>query len=118
MHAGPLPPHGIVFNAVGDADSAGPALAQVAALLADERGPVLNPPAAVAQTGRLANAERLRGIPGVRTARTMLLPRAALVAPDGAALLKQSAEALKNYSTYQYTEVTSGGFPGGMAHHE
>jgi tetratricopeptide (TPR) repeat protein len=89
MHAGPLPPHGIVFNAVGDADSAGPALAQVAALLADERGPVLNPPAAVAQTGRLANAERLRGIPGVRTARTMLLPRAALVAPDGAALLAQ-----------------------------
>jgi tetratricopeptide (TPR) repeat protein len=89
LHTGPLPPHAIVFNAVGDADSAGAALTKVAALLAGERGVVLNPPAAVAQTGRLANAERLRGIPGVRTARTALLPRAALAGPDGAALLAQ-----------------------------
>src|SRR5580658_1346787 len=34
--------------------------------------------------------------------------------PDGVALLKQSADAFKTYNTYQYTEVTSGGFPGGM----
>jgi outer membrane lipoprotein-sorting protein len=58
--------------------------------------------------------------------RAACVPRVALLAavslltlraqqvPDGAALLKRSADAFKNYNTYQYTEVTSGSFPGGM----
>jgi tetratricopeptide (TPR) repeat protein len=75
---GRLPPGGVVFNAIGDADAAGPALARVAALLDDVTAPVINAPAAVAATSRAANAARLGAVPGVRTARTALVPRAEL----------------------------------------
>ena len=46
-------------------------------------------------------------------AMTSLLTLSAQTFPDGAALLQQSANALKTYSTFEYTEVMSGG-PGGM----
>jgi Tfp pilus assembly protein PilF len=75
-----LPPHDIVLNAVGDADSA--ALAGALAVVAGTRAPVLNPPAAVLGTGRCTIAQRLAHIPGVRTAKTVLLPRAQLLTPD------------------------------------
>lgn len=42
-----------------------------------------------------------------------LLTLSAQPFPDGAALLQRSADALKTYSTFQYTEVMSGG-PAGM----
>jgi hypothetical protein len=87
LHDGPLPAHDVVFNAVGDADSAGPALERAAALLAGARGPIVNPPQQVALSGRASNAERLREVPGVRTARTALVARAALAGPDGVAAL-------------------------------
>ncbi len=79
--AAPLPPHRIVFNAIGDADLAAPALAAAQSVLALTTAPVINPPAAVAATGRSDNAQRLSGIPGVVTPRAVTLPRALLAAP-------------------------------------
>ncbi len=47
-----LPPHAVVFNAIGDADAALASLAQVEAFLAQCRRPVLNVPARVQATAR------------------------------------------------------------------
>jgi hypothetical protein len=76
----PLPPHRIVFNAVGDADLAAPALAAAQSVLALTTAPAINPPRAVAATGRSDNAQRLAGIPGAIAPRAETLPRALLEA--------------------------------------
>ena len=83
----PLPPHRIVFNAIGDADLAAPALAAAQSVLALTTAPVINPPAAVAATGRSDIAQRLAGIPGVITPGAVTLPRALLAGPDAATTL-------------------------------
>jgi aromatic-L-amino-acid/L-tryptophan decarboxylase len=85
----PLPPHSLVFNAIGDADRAGGALAAAESVLALTKTPVINAPAAVAATGRSDNAQRLRGIPGVITPRTITLPRVLLESPDAATTLRR-----------------------------
>lgn len=61
----PLPPHRAIVNAIADADRGGAALTLAAAIAARANVPVLNAPAAVALTGRLANAARLAGIDGI-----------------------------------------------------
>ena len=61
----PLPAHDVVFNAVGEADSSAEALKRARALLAQTQRRVLNDPARIAQTGRIAQAERLKGLPDV-----------------------------------------------------
>jgi glutathione synthase/RimK-type ligase-like ATP-grasp enzyme len=71
----PLPPHDLVFNAIGDADLCRPTLEACARLLAKTRQPVLNAPEKILPTGRTQNAERLTHLPGVRTAKTIDLPR-------------------------------------------
>jgi hypothetical protein len=63
----PLPPHDVVFNAIGDADSCALALDRAVTLMERTFAPVINSPAAVMCTGRAANARRLGGIPGVVT---------------------------------------------------
>jgi len=78
----PLPPHRLVVNAIGDADLAGAALEGAAALLAHTDAPVINPPSAVMATGRAAIARRLKAVGGVRTARTEMVDRELLAAPD------------------------------------
>jgi glutamate/tyrosine decarboxylase-like PLP-dependent enzyme len=85
--ATPLPPHRLVFNAIGDADLAAPALAAAQAVLALTSAPVINAPAAVAATGRSDTAQRLAGIPGVVTPGAVTLPRALLAGPDVATTL-------------------------------
>jgi glutamate/tyrosine decarboxylase-like PLP-dependent enzyme/glutathione synthase/RimK-type ligase-like ATP-grasp enzyme len=85
--ATPLPPHRFVFNAIGDADRAGPALSAAQSVVALTAAPVINSPAAVAATGRGDNAQRLCGIPGVITPRTVTLPRGLLEGPDAATTL-------------------------------
>ena len=82
-----LPPHDVVFNAIGDADLCRPALAAAAALLRRSAAAVVNPPRTVALTGRADNAARLGGLPGVIAPRVAAMPRAALEAPDAAAAL-------------------------------
>jgi hypothetical protein len=63
--ARPLPDHAAVFNAIGDADLVRAALEAAEALLARSSAPILNPPRAVAATGRVDNARRMAGLAGV-----------------------------------------------------
>jgi tetratricopeptide (TPR) repeat protein len=73
-----LPPHDLVFNAVGDADLCAQALDDVAAILARTPAPVINPPDRVRPTGRVAIARRLADIEGVRAPRVQRVPRETL----------------------------------------
>lgn len=84
-----LPPHAVVFNAIGDAELCQPALAAATVLLRGGTASVLNPPHAVAVTARANNAARLGRLPGVIVPRCALLPRATLAAADAAAALAQ-----------------------------
>ncbi len=59
----PLPPHQLVFNAIGDVDLAAKALAGAQALLAHTTAPVMNPPAAVLETSRCDVTRRLAACP-------------------------------------------------------
>jgi hypothetical protein len=81
--AQPLPPHAFVFNAIGDADLCSTALERAEAVVARTAAPVINPPARVRMTGRLANAQRLAKVPGVVTAKMSLMTRAALRNSEG-----------------------------------
>jgi glutathione synthase/RimK-type ligase-like ATP-grasp enzyme len=83
----PLPPHDIVFNAIGEADLCGDQLARCAAIVARTSAPVINHPSTVAATGRAANAQRLRRLAGVVTAKTVLFSRLELAASGAQALL-------------------------------
>ena len=80
----PLPPHQVVFNAIGDADLAAPALAAAQSVVALTSAPVINRPSAVLATGRADHA-RLAHLPGVVTPATVTLPRELLSSPEAAA---------------------------------
>ena len=82
-----IPAHQVVFNSIGDADLCMPALEAAKRLTRRTGAPVINRPSRVAKTGRIANAERLRGVPGVVTPRISAVPRGALTGDDGAALI-------------------------------
>ena len=73
-----LPPHDLVFNAVGDADLCAAALDAVQAILGRTDAPVINPPDRVRPTGRAAIAHRLADIEGVRAPKVMLVARETL----------------------------------------
>jgi len=83
----PLPPHALIFNAIGDADLCQPALDAVTQILARSSAPVVNHPSAIAPTGRADNARRLAGLPDVVVPRIVSLPRSALAARDAPAVL-------------------------------
>jgi hypothetical protein len=82
----PLPPHQVVFNAIGDADLAGPALAAARSVIALTTAPVINSPSKVLATGRADHA-RLANLPGVVMPLTVTLPRELLESFDAAATL-------------------------------
>ena len=84
-----LPPHQLVFNAVGEADSSDAAFAGVFAVLGNTKAPVINSPSAVQTTSRCAIAARLAGIPGIVTPKTALLDRSLLLRSDAAARLAE-----------------------------
>ena len=84
----PLPPHSLIFNAIGDADLCPQGLSAALTLSAHSQAALLNPPELVLLTGRLQNAERLRHLPGVITPRCALFPRAALLQATAVALLQ------------------------------
>ncbi len=83
----PLPPHRLVFNAIGDADLCREGLDAADALLAKTAMPVINPPKLVKLTGRLDNAERLGKLPGVVTPKSALLSRTDLMGEAAQELL-------------------------------
>jgi len=72
----PLPPHKLVFNAIGDADTCQSDLKAAEALIQHTTAPVINSPLAVLTTGRTDNADRLGTLPGVVT------PRHAILTPE------------------------------------
>jgi hypothetical protein len=80
----PLPPHDVAFNGIGDADLCGDGLEAARTVLARTGRPVINHPARVLETGRVANVERLRGLPNVIVPRMTRLPRRVLAGPEGA----------------------------------
>jgi tetratricopeptide (TPR) repeat protein len=79
----PLPPHQLIFNAIGDADLCEPALEAAIRLIERTSAPVINDPGAVMKTGRISNAIRLGTVPGVVTPRTIAIARDILAGPDG-----------------------------------
>ena len=76
--AGPLPPHDLVFNAVGDADLAPAALEAAGRVVARTKAPVINPPSRIRPTGRVEIARRLSGLRGVVTPKVVRTTRADL----------------------------------------
>ena len=86
----PLPPHHLVFNAIGDADLAQSSLAAAERILSRTAAPVINLPSAVRQTGRAANAQRFRNIDGVLTPKMEQLSRSALLGKLGKSNLEKS----------------------------
>jgi hypothetical protein len=83
----PLPPHDLVMNAIGDADCCKTSLDAAAVLLRQSRAPLINSPSRVMETGRLANARRFAELPGVRTAKMVVLTRHQLIDCDANSLL-------------------------------
>jgi glutathione synthase/RimK-type ligase-like ATP-grasp enzyme len=74
----PLPPHRLIFNAIGDADLSSHDLSAAAALVATSDAPVINAPTKVLATGRASNAQRLGRIAGVKTSKIALMSKAEL----------------------------------------
>ncbi len=85
--AAALPPHQLIFNAIGDADRCRPALDAAVRLIQNSGAPVINDPNAVLKTGRADNAARLGKLVGVRTPRTLKLTRALLSGAQAATAL-------------------------------
>ncbi len=79
----PLPPHALIFNAIGDADRCAEALQRASDWVRTSQAPVLNAPERVLRTGRLAHARTLADIPGVRLPHMQHLTRDAIATlPD------------------------------------
>jgi Flp pilus assembly protein TadD len=92
-HADPnadLPPHDVVFNAVGDADLCAPALKAAVALMKRTPAPVVNDPRTIFKTGRIDNARRLGRLEDVVAPRTVAMPRKTLQGADAAAVLARA----------------------------
>ncbi len=73
-----LPPHELVFNAIGDADLCAAGLDAAEAVLARTGAPVINPPERIRRTGRARIARDLAGLEGVRAPRIETAPREAV----------------------------------------
>jgi glutathione synthase/RimK-type ligase-like ATP-grasp enzyme len=88
-----LPPHQLIFNAIGDADLCQPALQAATRLISHATVPVINDPRAVMKTGRIDNAMRLREVAGVLTARTTAMRRECLTGANAVAALAEHGHA-------------------------
>jgi hypothetical protein len=85
-----LPPHDLVFNAIGEADIAAPLAARLARFAGRCGAPLLNPPHAIAPTQRDRIAARLAPLPAVCMPPCLRID-AASTPPD--ALLERLAQA-------------------------
>jgi tetratricopeptide (TPR) repeat protein len=81
---GQLPPHDLVFNAVGDADVSGASLLAAERVNALTAAPWVNSIQAVLATGRANNAQHLAQLPGVRSPQIREWSRTALLAASEA----------------------------------
>uniref|UniRef100_E6PGL1 ATP-grasp domain-containing protein n=1 Tax=mine drainage metagenome TaxID=410659 RepID=E6PGL1_9ZZZZ len=82
-----LPKHDVIFNAIGDADAAGNALAIAEKIIARSDAPLVNHPIAVLKTRRDRNAARLRGRPALRVPRIVRCERERLRGAQASASL-------------------------------
>jgi glutathione synthase/RimK-type ligase-like ATP-grasp enzyme/Flp pilus assembly protein TadD len=85
----PLPPHQLIFNAIGDADLCESALEAAIRLTARSRAPLINDPRAVMRSGRIDNAARLSALPGVVAPKTLSVRRSLIAGPQGASWLEK-----------------------------
>ena len=85
-----LPPHQLVFNAIGDADLCRPALDAAVTLLKRTRAPIINHPRGIFKTGRIDNARRLGRLKDVLAPRTLAMPRKALEGRHAAAAIARA----------------------------
>lgn len=85
--AATLPPHALVFNAIGDADRCGAALAAAKEVIARTAAPVINAPERVERTSRIEIARRLGALEGVKAPVMRRLSRSELSAHDAARAL-------------------------------
>ncbi|OIQ80246.1 beta-barrel assembly-enhancing protease [mine drainage metagenome] len=85
----PLPPHQLIFNAIGEADLCQGGLEIARHLTAGTQAPVINRPDAVLQTGRVRNAERLGVLPGVITPRMALVSKTDMISGRALEALEQ-----------------------------
>src|SRR5579871_465387 len=83
-----LPQHQLIFNTIGDADLCRVALEAACRITTQAKVGVINDPVAVMKTGRIDNAARLGKLAGVRTAKTLAIPREALADRDRVRLLE------------------------------
>ena len=83
----PLPAHDLVFNAIGDAELCGEALAGAAEVLARTEAPVVNRPQAVLATIRDQNARRMADLPDVVAPRIERMERRLFTGADAPARL-------------------------------
>ncbi len=74
-NAAPLPAHALVFNAIGDADLCRDGLKRAQHLLESSHAPIINQPAAVLKTGRVANAMQRQAVPGVISPRMVFFSK-------------------------------------------
>jgi glutathione synthase/RimK-type ligase-like ATP-grasp enzyme len=79
----PLPPHRLIFNAIGDPDLCQDALEAAIRLAARATTPVINDPRAVMRTGRIDNAARLSQLAGVVAPKTLSVRSAVLAGGEG-----------------------------------
>jgi glutathione synthase/RimK-type ligase-like ATP-grasp enzyme len=84
----PLPPHQLIFNAIGDAELCQVALEAAIRLTARSNAPLINDPRAVMKSGRIDNAARLAALPGVVTAKTLSVGRSLIAGAQGASWLR------------------------------
>ncbi|MGH2519836.1 MAG: tetratricopeptide repeat protein, partial [Chloroflexota bacterium] len=84
-----VPPHDVIFNAIGEADRCAEALREAGGIIAASGRPLINPPERVLATGRLENAERLGRLAGVVAPRMRRYPRAQLLGRAAAAMLER-----------------------------
>jgi len=70
----------LIFNAIGDAERCGEALARARGFVEARKERTINAPAAVLDSNRVGNATRMAAIPGLRTPRTLEMTRAEIPA--------------------------------------
>jgi glutathione synthase/RimK-type ligase-like ATP-grasp enzyme len=96
----PLPPHDVIFNAIGDGDRCQESLAAAQRLLQTNDEIAINSPAAVRETGRMQIAARLRGIDG------LVVPRMRELSHDELTTIERFPVLLRlpGYHTGEYFE--------------
>ncbi len=70
----------LIFNAIGDAERCGEALARASSFVETRNERTINAPSAILESTRVRNAERLATIPGLRVPRTREMMRAEVAA--------------------------------------